>query len=165
MLRFGWDLFGVRGIAVSPDGRTLLASGRLGKTDAEGSTLDLWEVSSGRLLARLARVDPPAHETLPFFTGVAFTPDGSIALAACDRYTVPAHLRPRERPEPPAWWHRGVRAFRLSDGQELDLARLYNPVRAIFVSRDGTRLMFYGARFGMWDLTNGSFSMGQGKRL
>jgi hypothetical protein len=156
LLRFGSDLFGVRGIAVSPDGRTLLASGRLGKTDADGSSLDLWEVSSRRLLARLARIDPPAHETLPFFTGVAFTPDGSIALAACDRYMVPAHLRPRGRPELPVWWHRGVRAFRLSDGQELDLARLYNPIRTIFVSHDGTRLMFYGARFGMWDLTNGS---------
>ena len=156
LLRFGSDLFGVRGIAVSPDGHTLLASGMLGKTDAEGSTLDLWEVSSGRLLARLARVDAAAHETLPFFSGVAYTPDGSIALVACDRYTVPAHLRPPERPELPAWWHRGVRAFRLSDGQELDLARLYNPVRTIFVSHDGTRLMFYGARFGMWDLTNGS---------
>ena len=162
LLRFGSDLFGVRGIAVSPDRRTLLVSGRLGKTDAEGSSLDLWEVSSGHLLARLARVDPPAHETLPFFTGVAFTPDGSIALAACDRYTVPAHLRTGDRPELPAWWHRGVRAFRLSDGQELDLARLYNPVRAIFVSHDGTKLMFYGTRFGMWDLTNGSLVWDRG---
>jgi WD40 repeat protein len=162
LLRFGSDLFGVRGIAVSPDGRTLLASGRLGKTDEGGSSLDLWEISSGRLLARLARVDPPAHEMLPFFTGVAFTPDGSIALAACDRYTAPARLRPRERVELPAWWHRGVRAFRLSDGQELDLARLYNPVRAISVSQDGTRLMFYGARFGMWDLTNGSLIWDRG---
>lgn len=162
MLRFGSDLFGVRGIAVSPDGHTLLTSGRLGKLDAEGSSLDLWELSSGHLLARLARVNPPAHETLPFFTGVAFTPDGSIALAACDCYTVPAHLRPRERPELPAWWHRGVRAFRLSDGQELDLARLYNPIRAISVSHDGSRLMFYGARFGMWDLTNGSLVWDRG---
>jgi hypothetical protein len=108
LLRFGSDLFGVRGIAVSPDGRTLLVSGRLGKTDAEGSSLDLWEVSSGRLLVRLARVDPPVHETLPFFTGVAFTPDGSIALAGCDRYTVPAHLRTRDRPELPAWWRRAI---------------------------------------------------------
>src|SRR6516164_4715506 len=78
--------------------------------------------------------DPPAHETLPFFSGVAFTPDGAIALAACDRYTVPAKLRPRDRPELPAWWHRGVRAFRLSDGQELDLVPLYTPIREIFVS-------------------------------
>ena len=162
LLRFGSDLFGVRGIAVSPDGRTLLTSGRLGKLDAEGSSLDLWEVSSGRLLARLARIDPPAHEMLPFFTGVAFTPDGSIALAACDRYMVPARLQTPERPELPAWWHRGVRAFRLSDGQELDLARLYNPIRTISVSHDGTRLMFYGARFGMWDLANGSLVWDRG---
>jgi WD40 repeat protein len=162
LMRFGSDLFGVRGIAASPDGRTLLASGRLGKTDAEGSSLDLWEISSGRLLRRLARVEPPAREMLPFFTGVAFTPDGSIALAACDRYTTPAHLRPRERAELPAWWHRGVRAFRLSDGQELDLTRLYNPIRSISVSYDGTKLMFYGARFGMWDLTNGSLIWDQG---
>jgi len=49
-----------------------------------------------------------------------------------------------------------VRAFRLSDGQELDLVPLYTPIREIFVSRDGTKLMVYGARFGIWDLTNGS---------
>ena len=106
--------------------------------------------------------DPPAHETLPFFSGVAFTPDGAIALAACDRYTVPAKLRPRDRPELPAWWHRGVRAFRLSDGQELDLVPLYTPIREIFVSRDGTKLMVYGARFGIWDLTNGSLVWDKG---
>jgi len=162
LLRFGSELFGVRSIAVSPDGCTVLASGMLGKTAAEGSTLDLWEVSSGRLLVRLGRVDPPAHETLPFFSGVAFTPDGGIALAACDRYTVPASLRPRNRPELPAWWHRGVRAFRLSDDQELDLLPLYTPTREIFVSRDGTKLMVYGARFGMWDLTKGSLLWDKG---
>jgi hypothetical protein len=161
VLRFGSDYWGVRGLAVSPDGRTLLASGRLGKRDEDGSSVDLWEISSGRLLARLARVDPPAREMLPFFTGVAFTPDGSMALAACDRYTAP-DLSPRASAELPAWWHRGVRAFRISDGQELELARLYAPVRAIAVSHDGTRLMFYGARFGMWDLTHGSLLWDRG---
>jgi len=49
-----------------------------------------------------------------------------------------------------------VRAFRLSDGQELDLAGLHHPVRAISVSQDGTKLMFYGTRLGVWDLRNGS---------
>jgi hypothetical protein len=161
VLRFGSDYFGVRGIAVSPDRRTLLASGRLGKKDEEGSSLDLWEISSGRLLSRLARVDAPAPEMLPFFTGVAFTPDGSMALAACDRYTSPA-AKLRGSTALPAWWHRGVRAFRLSDGQEVDLARLYAPIRAISVSRDGTRLMFYGARFGMWDLATGSLLWDRG---
>jgi len=43
-----------------------------------------------------------------------------------------------------------------------DLARLYHPVRAIFVSRDGTRLMFYGTRFGVWDLTKGSLVRDRG---
>ena len=82
LLDFGSELFGVRGIALSPDGRTLLASGMLGQTAAEGSTLDLWEVASGRLLKRLAQVEARAHETMPFFRAVAFTPDGSLALAA-----------------------------------------------------------------------------------
>ena len=114
------------------------------------------------LLASVYFEGPEYIHTLPFFSGVAFTPDGAIALAACDRYTVPAKLRARDRPELPAWWHRGVRAFRLSDGQELDLVPLYTPIREIFVSRDGTKLMVYGARFGIWDLTKGSLVWDKG---
>jgi WD40 repeat protein len=157
LLRFGSELFGVRGIALSPDGRTLLASGMLGKTPAEGSTLDLWDVNGGRLLTRLARVDAHAPETLPFFSGVAFTPDGTMALAACDRYRLPVHLRRKDRTAVPAWWGRGVRAWRLPDGQEFDLLpRQSAPVRALSVSSDGTRLLVAGERFGVWNLTNGS---------
>jgi len=156
MLRFGSDLFGVRGIAISADGRTLLASGMLGETPAEGSTLDLWEIVSGRLLTRLARVDAHAHETFPFFSGVAFTPDGTLALTACDYDTLPASLRRRDKPDLPSWWGRGVRAWKLSDGQEVDLIPQPTPVRALSVSSDGTRLLVTGARFGVWNLTNRS---------
>src|SRR5215472_19072529 len=109
------------------------------RLDARGDGRGLFLVALA-LLASVYFEGPEYIHTLPFFSGVAFTPDGAIALAACDRYTVPAKLRPRDRAELPAWWHRGVRAFRLSDGQELDLVPLYTPIREIFVSRDGTRM-------------------------
>lgn len=67
LLRSGSDLFGVRGIAVSPDGHTVLASGMLGETAAEGSTLDLREISSGRLLVRLARATLRRTRRCPSF--------------------------------------------------------------------------------------------------
>ena len=67
LLRSGSDLFGVRGIAVSPDGHTVLASGMLGEAAAEGSTLDLWEISSGRLLMRLARATLRRTRRCPSF--------------------------------------------------------------------------------------------------
>jgi WD40 repeat protein len=154
--RFGADLFGVRGIAISADGRTLLASGMLGKTAAEGSTLDLWDLHSGKLLMRLARVDMLPSETLPFFSSVALTPDGSLAIAACDRYTLPVPLRQRGNANLPPWWYRGVRAWKLPGAQEVDLIPQAGPVRTISLSQDGTKLFFSGMRFGVWSLTTRS---------
>jgi len=154
--RFGADLFGVRGIAISADGRTLLASGMLGETAAEGSTLDLWELHSGRLLARFARVDVLPAESLPVFSAVALTLDGWLAVAACDRYTLPAAPRRRDSSKLPPWWYRGVRAWNLADGQELDLIPQGGPVRTVSLSQDGTKLFFSGTRFGVWNLTTRS---------
>jgi len=156
-LQFGDDLFGVRGTALSPDGRMLLASGMLGKTAAEGSTLDLWDVATGKLLTRLVRLEVQEKlPTLPFFSGVAFWPDGSLALAACDLYTLPGPLR-YDQPPLPWWWNRGVRAWRVSDGVEVDfLAHQPTPVRSLSIARDASRLVTSGARFGVWNLVTGS---------
>jgi WD40 repeat protein len=157
LLHFGDDLFGVRSIALSQDGRTLLASGMLGTTRAEGSTLDLWDLGSGKLLKRFASVEPLDKVSwLPFFSGVAFTPDSAIALGASDVYQN-AGARRFNQPQLPSGWNRGIRAFRVSDGQEIDLLpHQPTPVRSIAISRDGSRLLFAGARFGVWNLATGS---------
>jgi len=147
---------GVRGIAFSPDGRFLLASGLMGKNAAEGSTLDVWEVASGRLVRRIAEVNDRTHHNLPYFTAVAFTPDGSLAIAGLDLYAIPPSLREKEQEQAPWWWGRGVRTWRVSDGQEIDLIRLTTQVRALSVSRDGSRLFTAGTRLGMWRLADGA---------
>lgn len=152
VLQFGSDLFGVRGIALSSDGRLLLAAGMLGKTRLAGSTLDVWEVASGRLFARLARIDAPSMQTLPFFTAVAFTPYNTLALAACDRYTLPRNQSQRGKPDANPHWNLGIRAWRLSDGQEVEFLRQQAPVQALSVASDGSRLFFAGQRMGVWDL-------------
>lgn len=94
--------------------------------------------------------------SLPFFTAVAFTPDGAMALAACDCYQTPPQLRAKGRREVPWWWNRGVRAWSLADGQELDLLPLPPPVQALSVSSDSARLLVAGRRFGVWNLANRS---------
>jgi len=153
LLRFGSDLFGVRGIALSPDAHFLLASGMLGETAAAGSTLDLWDVATGRLVTRFAQVDPNGAPMLPTFQGVAFTPDGSLVLAACGLYSIPPDMRRKGNVEVPPWWNRGIRAWSLSTGQEVDFVSQFAPVTTLSVSSDGTRLFFGGGRFGVWDLT------------
>jgi WD40 repeat protein len=152
-LRFGNDLFGVRGLAISPDGHSLLASGMLGKTGLEGSTLDLWDLASGQLLKRLVQVELHSDAMVPVFEGVAFTPDGALAIAACS-FCNPAPTRPRSTyKELPAHWTRGIRAWRITDGQELDFAALPMPVYNISISSDGTKMFFSGQRFGIWSLS------------
>jgi WD40 repeat protein len=153
LLRFGSDLFGIRGIALSPDAHFLLASGMLGETASEGSTLDLWDVATGRLVTRFARVESNGAPALPVFHGVAFTPDGSLALAGCNWYSMPPDRRRKGNVEVPPWWNRGIRAWSLSTGQEVDFVSQPAPVTTLSVSIDGTRLFFAGGRFGMWDLT------------
>ncbi|HJZ99431.1 MAG TPA: hypothetical protein VKE70_23130, partial [Candidatus Solibacter sp.] len=153
LLRFGSDLFGVRGIALSPDSRFLLASGMLGETAVAGSTLDLWDVATGRLETRFGRVEPNGAPMVPTFQGVAFTPDGSLALAACGLYAMPPAMRRKGNVEVPPWWNRGIRAWSLSTGQEVDFVSQYAPITELSVSSDGTRLFFGGGRFGVWDLT------------
>jgi hypothetical protein len=156
LLRFGSDLFGVRGVAISPDGRFLLASGMLGETPSAGSTLDLWDLSTGRLSARLARVEPEGAASVPVFEGVAFSADGALALAACSMYSMPPGMRRPAKKELPPWWNRCIRAWSVATGQEVDFVPQYTPVRTISVSADGTRLFFAGARFGMWNLATGT---------
>jgi hypothetical protein len=154
LLRFGSDLFGVRGVALSRDDRFLLASGMLGETPSSGSTLDLWDVATGRLSARVARIEPDGSPFVPVFEGVAFTADGTLALAACSRYTIPPAITPAANRELPARWNRGIRAWSVATGQEVDFLPQYTPVDTISVSTDGTRLFFAGQRFGLWNLTN-----------
>ncbi|HLJ48551.1 MAG TPA: hypothetical protein VKU01_21195 [Bryobacteraceae bacterium] len=155
---FGWEVFGVRGVALSGNGLLILASGMLGETTDRGSTLDLWDSATGRLLTRLACVDGPIRGTMPFFTSVAFSPDGALAIAACDIYVIAMSPsdQAKDQRELPWWWSRGVRIWRLADGQELDLVRPGAPVREVSISQDGTRLLTSGRRFGVWNLTNGS---------
>jgi WD40 repeat protein len=152
-LHFGSDLFGVRGLAISPDGRSLLASGMLGKTGLQGSSLDLWDLASGQLLKRLEQVELHSEAMVPVFEGVAFTPDGALAVAACS-YSNPAPTRPRTNyKELPAPWTRGVRAWRVTDRREVDFATLPMPVYGISISSDGTKMFFSGKRFGIWSLS------------
>jgi hypothetical protein len=153
LLHFGDDLFGVRGIALSPDGRFLLASGMLGETPVQGSTFDLWDLATGRLFNRFARVEPNGSITVPVFHGAAFTPDGTQAFAACGTYLMPPAMRRKDRIDIPRWWNLGIRAWSLATGQETDLFYQSAPITTISVSNDGTRLFFGGGRFGMWDLT------------
>lgn len=155
LLRFGSDSVGVRGIALSPDGSFLLASGMLGQTAAQGSTLDLWEIASGRLWRRLARIEPDGAASAPFFQGVAFSPDGALALSACGMSVMPPNMRRAGKRELPAWWNRGIRAWTVSTGQEADTIPQSASVKTISISNDGTRLFFAGGRFGVWDLANG----------
>lgn len=153
-LRFGNDLFGVRGMATSPNGHWLLVSGMLGKTDLDGSTLDLWDLASGRLLKRLSRLEHHGEAVLPVFGSVAFTPDGALAVAACSPYYGPNWPMASDA-ELPARWNRGVRAWRVADGQEVDFVPLPMPVQGFSVSSDGTKMVFSGPGFGVWSLSRG----------
>jgi hypothetical protein len=93
---------------------------------------------------------------VPVFEGVAFTPDGALAIAACS-YCNPAPTRPRTSyKEVPTDWTRGVRAGRVADGLEVDFATLPMPVDGISVSSDGTKMFFSGRRFGIWSLSQGA---------
>jgi WD40 repeat protein len=155
-LRLGNDLFGVRGLAISPDGRSLLTSGMLGKTGLDGSTLDLWDLASGRLLKRLAHVELHGEAMVPVFEGVAFTPDGALAIAACS-FCNTGYTRSRTNyQELPAGWNQGVRAWRVAVGQEVTFATLPMPIYNISISSDGTRMFFSGQRFGIWSFSQGA---------
>jgi WD40 repeat protein len=145
-------LFGVRGMALSPDGRTLFASGMLGETRADGSTLDLWDIASGRIQTRVAELRGDEHDYLPFFTAVAFSPDGSLIFAGCNRYIFPTDRLRRAHAQPPWWFNRGVRAWKLDGMQELDVIREYDIVTAMSPSTDGLRLFTSGGRLTVWKL-------------
>jgi hypothetical protein len=155
LIRFGDDLFGVSGVTVSPDGRTVLASAMLGETRRHGSTLDLWDIASRRRMSQLARIEADTQDVIPYFTGTAFSPDGSLALTGCGRTTQPPGTIARHGQQPPWWWWRGVRVWRMTDGQEVDLIRNTEPVSTLAVSIDGRRLFGAGQRFGVWNLSDG----------
>src|SRR5262249_41746791 len=144
---------GVRGIALSPDSRFLLASGMLGETALAGSTLDLWDVTTGRLETRFGRLQPNCAPRGPTFQGVAFTQHRSLSRAASGLYARQPAMRRKGKVEVPPWWNRGIRAWSLSTAQEVDFVPQYAPITELSVSSDGTRLFFGGGRFGVWDLT------------
>jgi len=148
-LRFGAELYGVRGVALSPDGLSLLASGTMGASIDDVSTLDLWDVATGGLAKRLTQVERRPGVALPYFRGVAFSPDGSLAVVACDTHGTQFPIRP-DSPPLPSWWGRGVRAFRISTGREEDLyPQASRHVGSVCFSNDGERLFFAGARWGV----------------
>ncbi len=125
-LRFGNDLFGVRGMAVSPGGRSLLASGMLGKTGLEGSTLDLWDLASGQLLKRLAHVQLHGEAMAPVFEVALphLSPTAHFGQIASRVPTASNRVRPPGRERPPTGGNSSravtievVRAWRVADGQ------------------------------------------------
>lgn len=111
--------FGVRGLAFSPDGRQLIASSMHGVAAADGSSVDLFDVASGARTARLGHFVATQRR----FTAVAFTPDGTHALAGTDR---------------------GIRLWRVSDGAEVDVAPVDAWITALSVTSDGTRVFAAG---------------------
>ncbi len=157
LLRFDPDSFGVRGIALSPDGKLLLASTMLGETAAEGSAVDLWDLANGRHLKRFAEVQANGAAYLPVFSGVAFSPDASLAVAGCGMYVIPPALRSKSPVDLPPWWNRGIRAWKLPTGEEVEIAGQLRPANEIAFSADGSRLFYSGGRYGVWAFAqNGS---------
>jgi WD40 repeat protein len=152
--RFGNELFGVNGMALSPDGSLALVSGMLGETRAAGSSLELWELASGRLAHQIARVEDSAQVTLPYFTSVAFTPDGRLIVAGCVHFVFPTRVG-KFQPEPPWWWNRCLRVWSAHDHQEFDLIRHHSPVVGLSVSSDSRRLFAAGDRLTVWSLADG----------
>jgi WD40 repeat protein len=73
--RFG-GLFGVRALAFSPDGATILSAGMNGPPSNARPSVDLWEVATGRHIRRFAE-EPKSR---PYFSDVAFV--GTVAAAA-----------------------------------------------------------------------------------
>ena len=153
--RFGDGLYGVRGIVFSPDGLLLATATISGPTRADVSTVDLWHASSGRHLRQVARIDSGSWESRrPYFTCVAFTPDGEYLVAGCDRCILPADQRRKDQGAPPWWWRRGLRAWRTTDYEERNLVDQTAPVRHITCHE---RLLFTaGDRTTLWDLADGA---------
>jgi hypothetical protein len=156
LLRFGGELYGVSGVSVSPDGRHLLASGMLGETRRHGSTLDLWDIASGRKISQLARIEAAPEARIPYFTGTAFSPDGTLAIAGCGRTTQLQGTIADHDAKTPWWWWRGVRAWQLPDGREVDLIRDSSAVAHVQITDDGRRLFAAGDRLGLWNLSDGA---------
>jgi WD40 repeat protein len=153
--RFADNLFAARGMALSSDSTRLVIAAMLGETQADGSSLDLWDLSSGRAVESIARVEGAASDRLPYFTGVAFSADGGLIIASCGRYYVPARSQKFSKFEPPWWWNRGVRTWSTSGRQELDIVRHHEPVTSLAVSTHGSRLLLVGDRVGVWNLASG----------
>lgn len=156
VLRFGGGLYGVRSLAVSADGRLVVTSSMMGPTHLEGSAVDLWELSSGRHVARLAQIAGTPTGENPYFTDVALTQDGALAVAGCEWPAFGRGVASGSGQERPWWWWRGVRIWQLGDGREVDLIRHSARVSTLAITRDGRRLMVGGDRFGVWNLTDGS---------
>jgi hypothetical protein len=155
LTRFGADLWGVRGMAFSLDGQWLLTASMLGETPLQGSSVDLWETAITHLATRIAQVGPRA-DAMPYFTSAAITPDGSMAIAGCDRYRLPPASVPPPSGDPePWWWNRGVRTWQLPSGSEIDHLRNSARVTTLAVSNNGQRLFLAGDRMAMVRLGTG----------
>jgi WD40 repeat protein len=72
--RFEGHRTGLRSVAFSPDGRTALAGSQNLDEEGEAGDLILWDVESGDLIRRF--------DTTEDITGIAFSADGSRALAS-----------------------------------------------------------------------------------
>jgi hypothetical protein len=155
--RFGAELYGVRGMALSPDSRMLLVSAMHGETAADGSSIGLWDLGLGRLLSTVAHVESSGNKRMPYFTDVAFSQDGELLVAGCDFYYLPAG-RAISEGQPPWWWNRGVRVWRNTSGafREIDVLRCHTGVNRVAVSSDGQRLFAAGDRLGIWALGDGA---------
>ena len=157
LARFGDELWGVRAMAFSPDGRWLLTASMLGETPLQGSSVDLWVTASGRLATRLAQVGPRTDVTMPYFTAVAITPDGSMAIAGCDRNRLPpASIPGTSDGREPWWWNRGVRTWQLPSTEEIDHLRSSERVRTLAVSADGKGLFLAGDHLTVMRLDGGT---------
>lgn len=156
VLRFGGGLYGVRSLAVSSDGRLVVTSSMMGPTHLDGSAVDLWELSSGRHVARLAQIAGTPTGENPYFTDVALTEDGALTVAGCEWPSFGRGVASGSGQERPWWWWRGVRIWQLGDGREVDLIRHSARVSTLAITRDSRRLMVGGDRFGVWNLTDGS---------
>jgi len=156
--RFGGEFFGLHGLAFSPDGRLLATAGRHGPTEQDGNSCDVWEVASGKHMARLAEYRGRVDDISASFSSVAFSPDGALVIAGCSQkhyQTGPDVTMKRPSISETRWVYRGIRMWRLSDGCEMDRIRYEGSVKTLSVCGDGAAVFAAGEALAVWNLKDG----------
>lgn len=150
---FASDLFFVRALSFSPDGRTLLSGSSNHAPMAparNGLSLRLWDWTNGKEIARFGN-----HRAS--VTSIAFSPDGTRVVAGSDGLMsdgpLSASVEARERL---GLEGRTLRSWDVASGKEIDAFASWGWINSVAYHPTGNCLFSCGRGVTRWDCRTGS---------